>query len=127
MNPMFVPSLLFYYGVFLIVCGIASVTLIGWKAKTALVSGGISGVIAITIGHYFRGVGCCASCWSARLPGALWSILLAFGQDFVYVVRTNPGTSSGFKRQGDRIPYHKPDGSSFHCCSFTPVVVYRDR
>jgi hypothetical protein len=52
MNPLFVPYLLFYYGVFLILCGIASVALIGWKAKTALVSGGTSGVISITIGHF---------------------------------------------------------------------------
>jgi hypothetical protein len=52
MNSLFVPSLLFYYGVFLIMCGVASVMLIGWKAKTALVSGGISGVIIITIGHF---------------------------------------------------------------------------
>ena len=49
---MFVPSLLFYYGIFLILCGIVSVILIGLKAKTALVSGGVSGVIAITIGHF---------------------------------------------------------------------------
>lgn len=49
---MFVPALLFYYGTFLILCGIVSVTVIGWKAKTALVSGGVSGVIAITIGHF---------------------------------------------------------------------------
>src|SRR5688572_29217037 len=52
MNSMVVPSLLFYYGVFLILCGIVSVMLIGLKAKTALASGGISGVIAITIGHF---------------------------------------------------------------------------
>jgi len=52
MNSLFVPSLLFYYGVFLILCGIASVALIGWKAKTALVSGGLSGIIAVTIGHF---------------------------------------------------------------------------
>ena len=52
MNSLIVPSLLFYYGVFLSVCGIASVTLIGWKAKTALVSGGTSGIIIITIGHF---------------------------------------------------------------------------
>jgi hypothetical protein len=49
---MFIPSLLFYYGIFLILCGIASVMLIGMKAKTALASGGLSGVIAITIGHF---------------------------------------------------------------------------
>jgi hypothetical protein len=52
MNPMLVPALLFYYGVFLILCGIVSVSLIGWKAKTALASGGLSGVVAITIGHF---------------------------------------------------------------------------
>jgi hypothetical protein len=49
---MFVPALLFYYGVFLIGCGITAVLLIGWKARTALISGGTSGVIAITIGHF---------------------------------------------------------------------------
>lgn len=49
---MFIPSLLFYYGVFLISCGIVSVVLIGLKAKTALASGGISGLVAITIGHF---------------------------------------------------------------------------
>lgn len=49
---MFIPSLLFFYGVFLICCGITAVTLIGFKAKTALVSGGLSGITAITIGHF---------------------------------------------------------------------------
>ena len=52
MNSLFVAHLLFYYGVFLILCGIASISLIGMKAKTALMSGGLSGVIAIAIGHF---------------------------------------------------------------------------
>ena len=52
MNSFFVPALLFYYGIFLIMCGIVSVTLIGMKAKTALASGGISGLIIIAIGHF---------------------------------------------------------------------------
>jgi uncharacterized membrane-anchored protein YitT (DUF2179 family) len=52
MNSMFVPALLFYYGVFLIGCGITAVLLIGLKAKTALISGGTSGIITITIGHF---------------------------------------------------------------------------
>jgi hypothetical protein len=52
MTPMFVASLLFFYGVFLILCGIVSVLLIGMRAKTALASGGLSGVLAITIGHF---------------------------------------------------------------------------
>lgn len=52
MNSLFVPFLFFYFGVFLILCGIASVMLIGMKAKTALASGGLSGIIMITIGHF---------------------------------------------------------------------------
>lgn len=52
MNSLFIPALLFYYGLFLILCGIASVALIGMKAKTALASGGLSGMIIITIGHF---------------------------------------------------------------------------
>ncbi|NOT76275.1 MAG: hypothetical protein HOP08_15210 [Cyclobacteriaceae bacterium] len=43
--------LLFFYGVFLILCGITSVIFIGMKAKTALISGGISGLASIGIGH----------------------------------------------------------------------------
>jgi hypothetical protein len=49
---MFIPTLLFYYGLFLILCGITSVALIGMKAKTALISGGTAGILAITIGHF---------------------------------------------------------------------------
>lgn len=40
-------SLLTFYGVFLILCGIVSVIFIGMKAKTALISGGISGLAAL--------------------------------------------------------------------------------
>lgn len=42
-------SLLTFYGVFLILCGIVSVIFIGMKAKTALASGGVSGVAALLI------------------------------------------------------------------------------
>jgi hypothetical protein len=52
MDSLFVPALLFYYGVFLISCGVASVILIGSKAKTALASGGIAGIAAIATGHF---------------------------------------------------------------------------
>jgi hypothetical protein len=51
-SPLFIPALLFYYGIFLLICGITSVSLIGMKAKTALISGGLSGAIAVTIGHF---------------------------------------------------------------------------
>jgi uncharacterized membrane protein (UPF0136 family) len=43
--------LLYFYGTFLIVCGIVAVMFIGLKAKTALMSGGMSGAINIVIGY----------------------------------------------------------------------------
>ncbi len=43
--------LLLCYGLFLIVCGITSVIFIGLKAKTALASGGISGLSAMVIAY----------------------------------------------------------------------------
>lgn len=45
------PALLYFYGSFLIACGIVSVTFIGLKAKTALISGGTSGCISLLIGY----------------------------------------------------------------------------
>ena len=45
--------LLITYGVFLICCGITSVVFIGPKAKTALISGGTSGVVSILTGYFY--------------------------------------------------------------------------
>lgn len=50
MNPLVV-NLLAFYGSFLILCGIVSVSFIGMKAKTALISGGTSGTIALLISY----------------------------------------------------------------------------
>jgi len=47
---MLVP-LLCFYGCFLILCGIVSVVFIGMKAKTALMSGGMSGFIVLLIAY----------------------------------------------------------------------------
>jgi len=46
-------SILLFYGFFLITCGITAVTFIGSKAKTALISGGTSGILAIAIGYFY--------------------------------------------------------------------------
>lgn len=43
--------ILVFYGLFLISCGIGSVLFIGMKAKTALISGGTSGLISIIVGY----------------------------------------------------------------------------
>jgi hypothetical protein len=45
-------ALLFFYGLFLILSGITAVIFIGLKAKTALASGGTSGILAMTAGHF---------------------------------------------------------------------------
>lgn len=44
-------GVLFIYGVFLIVCGIVAVTFIGSRAKTAVISGTFSGILAIGCGY----------------------------------------------------------------------------
>lgn len=49
---MYISILLSFYGIFLILCGITSVLLIGPKAKTALLSGGMSGALALLIGYF---------------------------------------------------------------------------
>lgn len=58
--------ILTFYGFFLITCGIVSVIFIGLKAKTALISGGTSGAIALGIGfwHYNGGA---SNAWIAGL------------------------------------------------------------
>lgn len=45
--------ILIFYGIFLISCGICSIIFIGMKAKTALISGGTSGLISITVGYFY--------------------------------------------------------------------------
>jgi hypothetical protein len=51
MNAQILSTLLYFYGAFLILCGIVSVIFIGLKAKTALASGGMSGVLSLIIGY----------------------------------------------------------------------------
>jgi Transmembrane proteins 14C len=63
--------ILYFYGAFLILCGIISVIFIGMKAKTALASGGISGILSITTAYMIiHGYD------SLMLPGILLSLAL---------------------------------------------------
>lgn len=64
-------ALLYFYGTFLILCGIVSVIFIGLKAKTALLSGGTSGVLALLCGY-----GISADVSAARFGGILLSAML---------------------------------------------------
>jgi hypothetical protein len=50
-DPSFLSPLLYCYGTFLICCGASAYAFIGSKAKTALLSGGISGTAALFIAY----------------------------------------------------------------------------
>lgn len=65
-------ALLFFYGIFLMLCGTVAVVFIGMKAKTALVSGGISGSIALLMAWLIN-----QDIDSGRIGGILLTILLS--------------------------------------------------
>jgi hypothetical protein len=69
--PQHLITLLYFYGAFLIICGIVSVIFIGLKANTALASGGISGLVAL-----FLGYGISLDINAARVGGIMLSIML---------------------------------------------------
>ncbi|WP_114781324.1 hypothetical protein [Botryobacter ruber] len=43
-----------FFGLFLITCGVVSVLFLGRKAKTAIMSGGFFGLVALTAGHFLN-------------------------------------------------------------------------
>ncbi len=89
-------QLLFFYGIFLISCGIIAVIFIGLKAKTALVSGGTSGCISILIAYLV----------SKDITGAqVAGILLAFALFVVFSWRV----TKTFYALLDMIPSSHPD------------------
>jgi hypothetical protein len=113
MNSLFVPSLLFYYGVFLIGCGIVSVLLIGLKAKTALASGGISGIIAITIGHFIS-----QGSDAARVAGLVVCLALFI----VFCWRSAKTLFTVFELIPERHPDLKGKGIAFLIISLMAIV-----
>jgi hypothetical protein len=110
---MFVPSLLFYYGLFLICCGIAAVSLIGMKAKTALASGGISGIIAIAIGHFISLGSSVAQVVGIVLPMVLFVIFCWRSAKTLFMV---------FELIADRHPDLKGKGIAFLIISLMAIV-----
>lgn len=113
MNSLFVAYLLFYYGVFLISCGIMAVVLIGLKAKTALASGGLSGVIAITIGHFVS-----QGSASAQVAGLLVCLALFV----VFCWRSAKTLFTLFELIPSRHPDLKGKGIAFLIISLMAVV-----
>lgn len=46
--------LMLFYGFFLIAIAIITILIVGWNAKTALISGGSMGLLAMTIAHFIN-------------------------------------------------------------------------
>lgn len=113
MNSVYAPSLLFYYGLFLISCGVMSVILIGLKAKTALVSGGISGVTAIAIGHFIA---------EGYLIAEVAGILLCLALFIVFCWRSAKTLFKVFELIQERDPDLKGKGIAFLIISLMAVV-----
>lgn len=107
------PSLLFYYGLFLIACGIMSVILIGLKAKTALASGGTSGVIAITIGHFIA---------QGSVLAQIAGILVCLALFIVFCWRSAKTLFKVFELIQERDPDLKGKGIAFLIISLMAVV-----
>ena len=67
-------TLFYFYGIFLITCGIVSVILIGQKAKTDLMSGGMSGLLSMLIAYFIQQGSGYAPVFGMILPGGLFIV-----------------------------------------------------
>jgi hypothetical protein len=67
MHIIFSSILLFFFGLFLMGCGVAAVLLIGLKAKTALLSGSLSGILAMLTGHWIAATESMEAKWTGIL------------------------------------------------------------
>jgi uncharacterized membrane protein (UPF0136 family) len=107
------PSLLYFYGTFLILCGITAVTFIGMKAKTALISGGTSGLLAIAIAFFLS---------KGYEAMAIFGIVLSVGLLGVFAWRSTKTLQTIFKL----IPSQHPDlngkGIAFSIISLMAIV-----
>jgi hypothetical protein len=106
-------TLLFYYGLFLIIMGIVSVIFIGMNAKTALISGSMSGILAMAAGHGIHiGLG------FARPAGIVVTLLL-FG---VFAWRSTKTLHKIFELIPTQSPELKGKGVAFLIISLMAVV-----
>jgi hypothetical protein len=113
MNPQHITYLLYFYGTFLITCGIVSVTFIGSKAKTALISGGTSGIISLVTGHLV----------SIGIPGArLAGIMLTLALLIVFSWRSTKTLFKIFELIPSASSELKGKGIAFLIISFMAVV-----
>jgi hypothetical protein len=106
-------ALLFFYGLFLIFCGITAVLFIGMKAKTALVSGGTSGILAMVVGHFIS-----LNANTAIVLG----IILTFGLFCVFSWRSTKTLFALFDLIRTNHPDLKGKGIAFLIISLMAVV-----
>jgi hypothetical protein len=106
-------NLLFFYGAFLIVSGIVAVASIGLKAKTALASGGMSGLIALVLGYFV-----------AR--GYAWATYGSFALPFILLIVFSWRSTKTLHKIIELIPNQHPDlngkGIAFLIISLMAVV-----
>jgi uncharacterized membrane protein (UPF0136 family) len=113
MNPGKIPALLDFYGIFLIICGIISVIFIGLKAKTALISGGTSGVLAIVTGYLLH----------VNTPGAaIAGIVISGGLFIVFAWRSTKTLFRIFELIPSQDQELKGKGIAFLIISLMAVV-----
>jgi hypothetical protein len=105
--------LLSLYGIFLICCGIIAVTFIGLKAKTALVSGGTSGVVILLIAYLIS-----QDVSGARVAG----IVVAFSLFIVFSWRTTKTLFSLFEMIPSREEGLKGKGIAFLIIGLMAII-----
>jgi hypothetical protein len=96
MTPHVHAVILYFYGIFLISCGFTAVIFIGLKAKTALASGGMSGLIAIVLGYLVQ---------NGNTVAGIGGVVLAFALFCVFAWRTTKTLHKIF----ELIPTRHPD------------------
>jgi len=105
--------LLFFYGLFLIGCGIGSVIFIGKKAKTALISGGTAGTLAIVTGHYVAQ----QEVW-AQVAGFILSLVLGG----VFLWRSTKTLFALLEQVHSGVVNWKPKAIAFQIISLMTIV-----
>ena len=73
-------SILIFYGLFLISCGLVSLIFIGKTAKTALLSGGSTGVISLIVGYNYS---------LNNIPLVIIAIVIPLFLFFIFAWRTS--------------------------------------
>lgn len=112
-HHLLITHLLYFYGAFLITCGIVSVIFIGLKAKTALISGGTSGSIALLTGYLL----------STLTPGArIAGIVLSLGLFIVFAWRSTKTLFKVFELIPSQSDELKGKGIAFLIISLMAVV-----